>query len=295
MPYRYAVLCAALALAACKAPTAATAANDIAVQDTLHPAKEATMSDASLAVPSTPTPGQSISAIFDVAGDGSAAYEVENGSWAHFWYGHRFETAGKQYYTAFVYQTPETYGNDPAEDYPDPGAQAAITQATFVLVDDGKIKHWSLVGAQRHIGDFGTFEKGPTVDRNSRSETYRTPDGREVLSVPAWVSAPGGIRQQTAELFVFTPSDLRWAHAGSLATGEDNSADCEAGASSLVPCARSKGTLRFESAQRDAMPDVVVAFAGTTIGDQGQVRALDDRASTRYRFNAQESRYDVVQ
>jgi hypothetical protein len=289
------VLCAALALAACKAPSAATAANDIASQDKLHPAKEATMPDASIPVPATPTPGEAISAIFEVAGDGSAAYEVENGSWAHFWYGHRFEAAGKQYYTAFVYQTPEKYGKDPAEDFPDPDAQAAITQATFVLADGAKGKHWGLVGAQRHIGDFGAYEKGPTIDADSKPGTYRTPDGHEVLSVPAWVSAPGGIRQQTAELFVLTPADLRWTHVGSVATGEDNSADCEAGASSLVPCTSSKGALRFEPGSADAMPDVVVALSGTTIDDNGQVRELDARASTRYRFNAQESRYDAVQ
>jgi hypothetical protein len=253
------------------------------------------MPDASIPVPVTPTPGEAISAIFDNPGDGSAAYEVENGSWAHFWYGRRFEAAGKQYYTAFVYQTPEKYGKDPAEDYPDPATPAAITQATFVLMDDRTGKRWNLVGAQRHIGDFGAFEKGPTIDAGRQPETYRTVDGHELLSVAAWVAAPGGIRQQTAELFLLSPADLRWTHVGSLATGEENTADCEAGASSLVRCTSSKGTLRFESTPEAPMPDVVVALAGTTLDEHGQVREIDARASTRYRFNAQESRYDAVQ
>lgn len=253
------------------------------------------MTDASIPAPAAPSPGEAISAIFDVAGDGSSAYEVENGSWAHFWYGHRFEAAGKQYYTAFVYQTPEKYGKDPSEDYPDPDVEAVITQATFVLADGEKGNHWNLVGAQRHIGDFGAYEKGPVIDATNKPAAVHTPDGHEVLSVPAWVSAPGGVRQQTAELFVLTPSDLRWAHAGSLAMGEDNSADCEAGATSLVPCARSTGTLRFESSQAEVVPDVVVAITGTTIDGNGQVQQLDPQASTRYRFDARRSRYDTVQ
>lgn len=296
MPFRNALLCATLiAVAACNANTATTA-EPSAAKDSTRPAKEAPMPDASISTPAVPTPGEAISAIFDTAGDGSSAYEVENGSWAHFWYGHRFELAGTQYYTAFVYQTPEKYGKDPAEDYPDPDVQAAITQATFVLEDDGKAKRWNLVGAQRHIGDFGANEKGPTVDAQSKPETFRTADGHEVLSVPAWVSAPGGIRQQTAEVFLLTPSDLRWIHAGSLSLGEDNSADCESDAASRTPCARSEGTLRFEPSKQGAIPDVLVARTGTGIDRQGQVRALDPRdAITRYRFDPQELRYDTVQ
>lgn len=296
MLFRHAVLCATfMAMAACKGPTA-TNAEPSAAKDTTQPAKEASMPDASIPTPAVPTPGEAISAIFDTAGDGSSAYEVENGSWAHFWYGHRFEVAGKHYYTAFVYQTPEKYGNDPAEDYPDPDVPAAITQATFVLEDDGKAKRWNLVGAQRHIGDFGANEKGPTIDAQSKPATYRTADGHEVLSVPAWVSAPGGIRQETAELFLLTPADLRWTHAGSLNIGEDNSAGCESDAASRTPCAHSEGTLRFEPSQNGAMPDVLVAMTGTDIGEQGQVRKLDaHEAITRYRFNLQELRYDTVQ
>jgi hypothetical protein len=63
----------------------------------------------------------------------------------------------------------------------------------------------------------------------------------------------------------------------------------------MEPSTSSKGALRFEPGSADAMPDVVVALSGTTIDDNGQVRELDARASTRYRFNAQESRYDAVQ
>lgn len=294
MAYRHVMLCAVvMTLAACNVSSVANEA-PAASQDTPHQAKVAPMRDTTIVAPSTPTPGEAIRAIFDVAGDGSSAYEVENGSWAHFWYGYRFEVAGKHYYSAFVYQTPEKYGDDPAEDYPDPSVPATITQATFVLAGNDRAERWNLVGAQRHVGDFGAYEKGPTVNAGDRIETYRTPDGHQLLSIPAWVAAPGGIRQQTAEVFVLTPSDLRWTHAGSLATGEDNGAGCEAGENSRMPCTHSDGTLRFEPSTTGGIPDIAISLTGTAIDDKGHVRSLDAGTLARYRFNSRKSRYEAA-
>jgi hypothetical protein len=50
-------------------------------------------------------PGKFIDAIYDNEGDGSPAYAVANGAWAHYWYGHAFQLNGKQYFTGFVYKT----------------------------------------------------------------------------------------------------------------------------------------------------------------------------------------------
>jgi hypothetical protein len=176
-----------------------------------------------LSAATPPTPGEVINAIHDIAGDGSASYEIENGSVATFWFGYAFELDGAGYYTGFVAETPEKYSDAEKDADPTPDTQVTLSQATFSLAEPGAARSWAFEMAEFSIGTFGAFERGNAIDDKRKPQTYKTPDGKFVLAVPTW-SLSGGVRVDAYDLFAFEPADLsdpkltHWAYRARAAS-----------------------------------------------------------------------------
>lgn len=240
----------------------------------------------------TPTPSSVLYFIYQKDGDGASSYEIENGSWATYWYGYRFEFGGKQYFTGFAQQTQEKYGNSEEEEYPDPDTKAAITQATFILTHPDADKPWSFEGAQRFVGEFGGYEKANEIDQDRQPQEYRTQDKRMVLAIPTWYLASGS-RMESYELFLFDPKeilkieDVRWAYLGNVETGEDNSAACDKQDGGKLRCVKRTGELSFVADQDAGLPMIRVAMNDKRIAAPG----LGDEAEVEYRYDASEKQY----
>lgn len=241
-----------------------------------------------------PTPGEVIKAIHDIDGDGSASYEIENGSVATFWFGHAFELGGVGYYTGFVAETPEKYSDAEKDADLAPDAQVTLSQATFSLADAGAARPWAFEMAEFSIGKFGAYERANAIDDQRKPQTYKTPDGKFVLAVPTW-SLSGGVRVDAFDLFAFDPADLsaakqtHWTYLGEIAAGEDNGASCDeedAGA----PCARSFGALSFEPHGED-LPLIHVALSGTRVVAVGELRTLGPADALEYRHVPAQNQY----
>jgi hypothetical protein len=241
-----------------------------------------------------PAPDSVLYFIFQKDGDGALSYEVENGSWAHYWYGYPFELGGKQYFTGFAYQTPAKYGNSDEAQYPDPDAKVTLAQATYVLAPGDAAKPWVFEGAERHVGEFGGYEKGNAVDDTRKPRSYTTPGGKRLLAVPTW-SLESGTRLASFDVLVFNPGepqqvdDTHWTYLGNIVVGEDNGAACDDDAGRL-PCAKSTGTLDFIADDGNDLPLIRIAMHGTTIGDDGKLRTLDGEALD-YRYDASRKQY----
>lgn len=238
-------------------------------------------------------PGKFIDAIYDKEGDGSSAYAVANGAWAHYWYGHAFQLNGKQYFTGFVYKTANHYGKDAANDPPNPQTKATIAQATF----EKSSSTWTMVTADRYIGEFGGSEKGDPINKNGSAQTFQLADGNALLAVPTQASVGEGQNQQGAELFLLDAKKHSWAYVGRVAVGEDNADNCADSAKNadLPPCWKYSGKLEFVAQAASPMPSIHVAMQGTTYGAAGsQVRKLTDADNADYRFDAKANVYQQV-
>ncbi|BDU19834.1 hypothetical protein [Dyella sp. GSA-30] len=238
-------------------------------------------------------PGKFIDAIYDKEGDGSSAYAVANGAWAHYWYGHAFQLNGKQYFTGFVYKTANHYGKDTANALPNPETKATIAQATF----EKSSSAWTMVTADRYIGEFGGSEKGDPISKNGSAQTFQLSDGNALLAVPTQASMGEGQNQQGAELFLLDAKKRSWAYVGRVAVGEDNADNCADSAKNadLPPCWKYSGKVEFVAQAGSPMPSIHVAMQGTTYGAAGsQVRKLTDADSADYRFDAKANVYQQV-
>lgn len=255
-----------------------------------------TMSDSSQrsAEAAPPDPGEVLRAIYKQEGDGSSSYELEGQIWATYWYGHDYEFDGRRYFTGFAYNTVEKPDDD--ADIPAPGDQVAISQATYVRAPEGSVALWEFVSAERDIGKFGGFEKGSTVDEGLLPQSYLTEAGNYLLAVTAW-NLESGIRLRTAEVFVRKHGQDHWQYAGSIATGEDNSAGCasDAAAEGLPPCAVSVGKLEFQPRPDVEMPPIRVAMMGKVIHSPGMTGNLGSRDVAEYRYDQAVSKYQLVQ
>lgn len=282
------------ALAGCNAApdataqSASTAASKAVAQPDAKPMHDTQQNIPAIAPPS---PGAVLDAIYDERGDGSDSYEVANGSVASFWYGYEFDFGGKRYYSGFAYATPEKYGKDRDEDLPAPDAQVTLSQATFERSGDAA-QPWTLLGSQPSLGEFGRYERAPSVDKTREIARFVTAGDGEVLAVPSSQSINEGISAHYYDLFVRTHSDELpgnpgpWRYAGNVDAGSDNADGCATDAidaKTLPPCVSSKGAIAFQAAG-DALPQIAVAMTGTEISGPGQVRTLDggDRALYRY-------------
>ena len=241
-----------------------------------------------------PAPDSVLYFIFQKDGDGALSYEVENGSWAHYWYGYRFDLGGKRYFTGFAYQTPANYDKSDEAQYPDPDAKVTLAQATYVLAPGDAAKPWVFEGAERHVGEFGGYEKGNAVDESRKPRDYTTPAGKRLLAVPTW-SLESGTRLASFDVLVFDPGQLQhvddthWTYLGNLVVGEDNGAACD-DESGRLPCAKSTGTIEFIADAGHDLPLIRVAMHGTTIGEDGRLRTLDGTALD-YRYDEGRKQY----
>lgn len=229
-----------------------------------------------------PSPSSSLYFIYQKDGDGALSYEVENGSWATYWYGYRFDLDGKNYYTAFAYDTPFKFGKAELEADPAPDTKATLTQATFELTAPGTDKPWNFQGSDRSVGEFGAYEKGNQVDDTRKPQEYRTPEGNLLLAVPTWYLA-SGTRVSSFDLLVFNPHELtttdaqRWVYVGNVVVGEDNGAACDDEEDGgRIPCARSTGSLSFVAQAGSDLPLLRIARSGNEIADGGKLQALGD-------------------
>lgn len=228
-----------------------------------------------------PSPSSALYFIYQKDGDGALSYEVENGSWTTYWYGHRFDLDGKHYYTAFAYDTPFKFGKAEQESDPAPETKATITQATFQLTAPGTDKPWNFMGSDRSVGEFGAYEKGNEVDDTRKSQEYRTPEGKLLLAIPTWYLA-SGTRISSIDLLVFDPRELtrtdeqRWVYVGNVVTGEDNGAACDDEDGGRIPCAKSSGTLSFVAQAGSDLPLLRIARSGNEIAEGGKLQTLGD-------------------
>ena len=237
--------------------------------------------------PSYPDPAEVLRAVYRKDGDGSASYEIGNGAWASYWYGHAFEKDGRKYFTGFVYST-GSYS--PEDAIAGPGDQVSISQATYVMAPEGSVAVWEFAGAERDIGRFGGHEKGNAVDQNEVPVTYATPDGGYLLAVPAWY-LEAGVVIKTAEIFRLDRQH-RWRYLSSITTGEDNSAGCaDDPGEGLPPCAVSLGRLLFRMRTDDTMPSIVVAKHGKVIEASGKTRELGPLDDREYFYDPSAARY----
>ncbi|WP_164109118.1 hypothetical protein [Stenotrophomonas muris] len=247
--------------------------------------------DAAVTPPDAPTV---MYFIYQVDGDGATSYEVQNGSVATFWFGHRFTLDGTTYYTGFSWDTREHYGK-PGEQQPaGPDDRANLAEATFVLAGGDAKKPWKFRGQEWTIGALGAYDKADDVDTRRKPIEHRTADGRLLLAVPT-SSFDRGISSSGYALLLFNPKrsedDLDskvWRYVGSVRTGEDNSAACDDG--NVMPCTDSDGELAFV-ADGNGLPQLIVTFKGTTIEAPGKTRALGAGDTVHYRFDSKAQQY----
>lgn len=275
MPFRRS-LTLMLLLGACTAesgptnpsPAPSPADTATAPRRTQHAAREA---------PSPPTAPMVIEAVFQNPGDRSASYEVDNGSWATYWYGHTYQVDGKAHFTGFVEQSPDRIGTDPSAEDP-PSAKATLTQATFT--SDAAHSGWTFVGAQRSIGEVGSRGRADAVDTERTPVTHEIAPGRLLLAVPTNAAIEQGTVQKNYEVLL-RGAEGKWAHVGTINAGHDDSAGCDGGR--VFPCAPVTGRMTFE---RDAngMPAIRVSL------EPGTAKAPAARV-VRYRFDTSTSTY----
>ncbi|MEA9557167.1 hypothetical protein VC273_14980 [Xanthomonas nasturtii] len=235
--------------------------------------------------------------IYGIDGDGATSYEIDNGAVATFWCGQHFELEGKHYYTGFAYASPNKYGNDPAETFPDPGQGVSISQATFQLVAPGSERPWMLFHAQQHVGTFGGYERADAFDDKRPTQSFVLNNGHLLLAVPT-SSFSNGVTSNGLALFTFDPykNDLGdyqgWVYRGTLPAGEDNGAsvDEEGG----VPHVTSTGNLRVQFDTDAPMPALEVALQGTAIAGSGEIRVLGAGDIVRYGYDQPSGQYVPV-
>lgn len=290
----------AVVLAACTSersvmdgPQAATAAPDGSPtsQDAAGMNEEMAIADG--VVP--PTADSILYLIYQKDGDGATSYEIANGSWATYWYGHSFEIDGTRYFTGFAHATRERH-DGVGEQAAGPDDKVDLSHATLKLTDAGGEKPWTFLGAEPFIGKFGAYDQGNAVDEARQAQEFRTGDGRLLLAVPTW-SLQSGERLDSFDMFVFNPADevpvgqRHWTYLGNVFTGGDNSASCgeEDGSG---PCARSVGTLSFiprEDGQ--PMPVLRVERSGSVVEGPGQLKELGPSDAIEYRYDADSGTY----
>lgn len=242
-----------------------------------------------------PTPGEVIYFITANKGDGSASYEVDNGSWANYWYGHTYKVGGKRYFTGFIYQTPDHYGPADADATPSPDTKVTLAEATFQQGEANAEKPWNLLGAEPYIGEFGAYEKADAIDKSRQAETFTTPDGKYFLAIPTVSQAGGGVSVSGFEIVWKESDSNRWHYAGNIVSGEDNSSGCsddtQAG---LSPCIKFTGKLSFKAQDNKDFPLIHIEKSGTTIDQPGQTRQLSSQDADEYRFDSKSKAFQLT-
>ncbi len=247
-----------------------------------------------VATEAPPYPGSVLYLIYGIDGDGALSYEIDNGAVASFWHGQHFDLDGKHYYTGFAYATPNKYGNDQAETFPDPGEGVSISQATFLLTAPGSERPWMLLHAQQYVGTFGAYERADALDETCKPQHQVLDNGHLLLAVPT-SSFGNGVTSAGFALFTFDPdkNDLGdyegWVYRGTVAAGEDNEASSDE--EGVVPHVSSIGTLSFQPVPGEPMPAVQVTLSGTAIAGPGRARMLDVSDAVVYAYDQTSGQY----
>lgn len=244
---------------------------------------------------SPPTASSVLYTIYGVDGDGASSYVVDYDSTVAYWYGLAFDFKGKHYFTGFAYKTPEKLTDEEKAASPGPESTVALSQATFVLGTAAGKKPWALQETDGYVGEFGSEEKPLAVDDKRKPQSVETRDGRLLLAIPTSDFA-AGVTTTGFALFVFDPGevakirDKHWAYVGYIVTGDDNELACDEG--NVMPCASSRGTLTFESAEDGTgLPTLQVAVTGTTIASPGKTRALGVADTRTYAYDTSKNSY----
>ena len=220
--------------------------------------------------------------ISDVDGDGALSYPIANGASIHYWHGLQFQSQGKQYHTGFAWISPTDHGQQPADGYPDPGAQAVLAQATFVQT--GSVNEpWRWEGSEPYIGVFGGDGRGNRVDSQRQQQQWPLANGDLLLAIPSSYDAAGAT-MRTIEVLHFSAKlpaavdDKRWRHLGTLEVGSDNSASCGE-QNPRIPCRDVIGQLQFVATPGQEFPVLSVAFPENSSETTRQYR-YDARTKT---------------
>lgn len=239
-----------------------------------------------------PKPDSILYLIYQRDGDGATSYEIANGAWVTYWYGHRFELGGKRYFTGFAHATRERFPGDGEDSGPE--ERVHLAHATLELTDPGAEKPWTFIGAEPFIGSFGGNDRGNEVDTTRSPEEFRTGDGRLVLAVPTW-SLQSGERIDGFDVLAYNPAEelpveqKHWTYLGNVATGGENSAAC--GDSGPAPCVSSEGTLEFVASADGGLPLIRVVRSGTVVSGPGETRALGASDTIDYTFSEADGEY----
>jgi hypothetical protein len=239
-----------------------------------------------MAVPETSVPVPAAGSVLALVYGASAGADegiLSDGRKIGFWRGYAYRTAGQDRYTAFVHAVALASG-----DMPQPAQQAELAQITYTLRDGA----WQPGAPQTGVGRFGGMGRAPNVDADRVELTYTVAPDKALLALPSAMTATGGVRVRAYELLLFTAADGAWRHVGSVRTGVDHSAGCREGAATPeAACVRNSGSLRFDTPDTGAMPEIAVNFSGSTRGDDGAVRPAGPADSRTYRYDEAAASY----
>lgn len=244
-----------------------------------------------------PSPGQVLSDIYQTDSHGADSMDIGNGSQATYWYGYAFELGGKHYFTGFAYDTPEKFGNQ--DDTPSPDSKVTLTEVTYEGPATGPAKDaWTYRFSERHIGEFGSYERADTIDGSQQAQSYPVKNNQLILALPTWYLA-SGVRMHNHAIFIFNPKkpddpeNTRWTYLGDVSSGEDNSAACDAdGTGNHMPCVKSSGTLSYTASNGSDLPAIHIAMSGTAIDDAGKARPLGPADAREYRYDPAKKTYE---
>jgi hypothetical protein len=281
---RFVIVCLALivALSACKRPEPAAVPVETAASAAPEPSAAQPLLGAAIAQVAAPAAAAVLSAIYGEATNTGDAKTLADGRQAAFWYGYRYRSGGQERYTAFAFTAkPDESG------FPAPDERVALARITYTL-DNGA---WRADAAQTDVGEFGGLGRAPEIDTERAPLLHEVSAARALLGVPTTFFATGATIAGY-ELFAFDAEDGRWRSVGDVKTGEDHSASCTDGPSTLdTACVRNTGILRFQANATGAMPVIVVSRSGSARGDDGVIRALSADDTTAYRYDPTTARY----
>ncbi len=202
---------------------------------------------------------------------------MRDGRTAEFWTAAMFSTETGSWFTGFV--TMPAPGEDAAA--PD---RRSVAAATYALKD----MRWRLEGVQVLSGRIGTGNRNggaPEVDERLGAVFRPLSRGRLLMGLRLTVYGTAGSQGFSFLLLQFRDAPARWALAGEVAAGADETAGCAEN-----PCRLGSSTGRLEILPEDprdpaAWPPVRVTLSGTVLGADGTLRPATDRDARVHRFD----------
>ncbi|GAN50788.1 hypothetical protein ACXR8U_08145 [Methylobacterium radiotolerans] len=202
---------------------------------------------------------------------------MRDGRTAEFWTAAMFSTETGSWFTGFV--TMPAPGEDAAA--PD---RRSVAAATYALKD----MRWRLEGVQVLSGRIGTGNRNggaPEVDERFGAVFRPLSRGRLLMGLRLTVYGTAGSQGFSFLLLQFRDAPARWALAGEVAAGADETAGCAEN-----PCRLGSSTGRLEILPEDprdpaAWPPVRVTLSGTVLGADGTLRPATDRDARVHRFD----------